>query len=782
MPPGRSRLSGPGLFSVRSRRAWLPAAAAVVSLAVFAATGRPWGEVLFTGLDDSAQSILARAFKGEGAALAFRDDAFAAVPGDARADLLYRPGGRLTRDLAHQVDPVTFEARPFFQPFLPLQRAFLPRLPFVLALAVIGAVAAGPGRVLLPRLTANGGKSSGRSFAEAATSALAVAAAAALTPWHSPVYLAGPFAEGPATLFAALAMALAFAPGGGAARGFGVGLPLGLAVSFHPTLSAFAVPIAAFSVMRSGRMRNAAGFAAGAVAGLAPMVWSTLCLTAPYGNFFSLPVLRRMIAESRDIAALAVALAVAVPVGVAFAAAALSPCVRRFFERPRVRVAVAAASAAAVAGAAAAVCAIPAAAAGFGRSAGALAWSAPFFVAATVAALAKRRGAACALLAACAWAAVPFFAVQGQEKFVGLWSLRRSLPPVVLCSVAAACAALEGEAAAPERAGVRWRAGALVALAVLCAVLQTTLGRGRLAFVPPRGDSEFFGALLAKSGLEAPEGGGRPLLLFDSFRLGAPFAAGKTRGSAFCLADAVSRRSDPSAVARWLAGEARSGRPVYVAVSREIADPVLEEGFSLVPDGEAVRGVPTRTDGKSWGAAARVPRETTVAFLRVEPFSGGGAASARPPRRHALDFSSYDAFPFGLRGGWAPPRRGKPGRWAARGAGFVAPVPPPGGETEIEITAAWTPPEPGARPQTLRLVPPFPAEGGLEATLAPGRRPSVLRFRVRRAADPAGAPAPAGADAASGVWKIESGLAFDAPGFPPRLAAQVFRIESSSPR
>jgi len=98
---------------------------------------RPPGEVLFTGLDDSAQSMLARSIE-RGAPLVYRDAAFAAVPPEVRPALLYRPGlPRKTRDLAHQLDPATLAARPFFQPFLPWQRAHAPLLPLALGFAVV---------------------------------------------------------------------------------------------------------------------------------------------------------------------------------------------------------------------------------------------------------------------------------------------------------------------------------------------------------------------------------------------------------------------------------------------------------------------------------------------------------------------------------------------------------------------------------------------------------------------------------------------------------------------
>lgn len=750
-------------LSPKFRRAAV--AAFVVAAVALASTGGPAGEVFFTGLDDSAQSILARTLRA-GAPLVFHDLVFEEVPPEVRPGFLYRPAAaRKTRDLARQTDPSTCAARPFFQPFLPLQRSFLPRLPGVLWGFALAAVALA---AMLPPAGAFRCRNAAVRIFFAGVLAVAWLF---LTPWHSAHYLAGPYAEGPATLFSALAMALAFAPGGGAWRGAAVGLFLGLSVAFHPFLSAFAVPVAAFSVMRSGRPRHVAGLAAGAAAGLAPLVWSTLCVTAPYGNFLSPRTVAEMVRGSRDIAVLAAALAAAVPAAAVSAAAALNPRVRTFFAGNAARTAAAAVSAAVVAGAAVFLCVHPAASRGFAHDSGALVRGAPFFAAALALALAKRRGASCAFVAACAWASIPFFAVQGQEVHVGLWSLRRALAPVVLCSVALAGAAFESAAPEdpPRRAAAFASLGRAVAfLALLCGLSGAVSGRGFPEWTPANGGARLANDVLSRIADLDARNGADGVFLFDSFRYGAPFAA--VYGlDAFCLSDAVSRDADPSRAAEWLGSLARGGKPAYAVVSREAAVPIPENGFTLVPEGAPVTGRLSRVEGKNWRDARTVSRDACFSFLRVVPDDDPEA-----PDGAVLDFSGYDAFPFGLRGGWDRPRRGKPGRWACDGAGFCAPVPPSGGTVAVEIDAAWTPPGPSAgKAQTVRLVPPFETDGPAEAELAPGRKGSTLRFSVRRnVADSADR-------GSSGVWKISVSEKFDAPGYPPDLAILVFAVRTS---
>ncbi|MBQ9726036.1 MAG: hypothetical protein IJV65_00835, partial [Kiritimatiellae bacterium] len=336
-PPGRRSRPAAGIPPSDRIRNWLrarlgclfTASLAALFVGLWLVKTEPRGDVFFTGLDDSAQTALARSL-GNGAPLVFRDDAFAAVPPEVRPDLLYRPGlPRKTRDLAHQLDPATLEARPFFQPFLPWQRAHLPGLPSLLVWATF----------LLVWIVAKEGTNGVRFRGFDAFRFLAVAISfVLLQPWGVR-FATGPYAEGPATMFAAFALSLAFVAGTDARPwvGAAVGLCLGLAVCFHPILAAWAVPIALFAVLRRGAWRHTLALALGALAGLAPLVWSTLFVTAPYGNFLSPSTLRSMVAASPDIRALALALLAAVPLAHAGLAPAHAPRLRAAAARPRVR-------------------------------------------------------------------------------------------------------------------------------------------------------------------------------------------------------------------------------------------------------------------------------------------------------------------------------------------------------------------------------------------------------------------------------------------------------------
>lgn len=718
------------------------------------------GDVFFTGLDDSGQCALAHGFS-HGMPLLYHDGAYAAVPEAARAAILYRPNtSRKTRDIAHAIDMETFTARPFFQPFGPLQRAFLPGLPVILVLAIL----AGMALWAAPRLTF-------RSMVPPAGLAIAVAL---LTPWPARFCLS-PYSEGMATLLAALGLSLAFrAPprGGAACAVFGVaqGLLIGLSVALHQTLSVCAIPIAAFSVLRSGRPRHALFMAIGACAGVAPLAWSTKCISQPYGDFMSLSGLRAMIAGSPDIRAVAIGLAVLIPLAALLVAASFSPRLRAVAARPRTG------SAAAVLGgllavfAAVAACAIPGTHAAILRDRDGLLFAMPAIVALCAAAFARRRPSSCFIVAALAVAALPFLKVQGNEVHVGLWSLRRSMPFLTLLPLAAFYAAFDTECA-PWRTGL-WIRRAAMALVPICAAIQ--LFSMPLAY--GGGGEHGAGELVGRvEKVLKPDA----LYLFARIGEASPFAAAPGR-EVFGLNDAASNALEHNAVVDWLRDEARR-RPVYVVALDAVSAPIAENGIVLCPEGEPICGEVSRTEGKSFGLAEAMTTSRTFAFLRVYPAdTPEGTAALRV--RAALNPGL--ALPFGMvHGGWDVPRRGKVGRWACDGASFWGPVPAPGETLEIAFSALWwTGDGVNAPAQNLRLETTFPftEESIAEVELKPSKDFQAGVWRVSRpAGDTTVIPATA-------LYRIRATERYDVRGFPPALAAcfesMSFGLAAKSPQ
>lgn len=736
--------------------ALLLAALLVFALPLFFPSERWTGTVYFTGLDDSAQCALARSME-KGAPLVFHDKAFAAVPERVRPALLYRPAAaRKTRDLAHQVDPRTFISRPFFQPFLPMLRARAAERPGLAGmLALLTAIFA-------TVVALRGAGCRRRPRSELIPFCALLIAPPLLIPWlrYFPV---GPFAEGPATLFAMFALTLAFFCGRTrAATGIEEGLLLGFAATFHPTLAAYAIPIGLFSILRRGSWRHTLLLLLGVAFGLAPLVFSTRYVTAPYGNFLDPATLRTMIRRSADIRALVIALAAVLPFGIAALALAHVPRLREAAERPGVRTAIALASAFAIALSLAFALLHPAARRALATDRGDILLAIPHLVAAIVLALSFRRPATCALLAGCALAALPFFIIQGQEVHVGIWSLRRALPPFAILPLAAFLGAFEtdaGEAAAPERfrRRARIRRWWVWLLLPACALQVIRMPTG------------FLGELGSTALVDAIEARLEPgaMYVFERIPETAPFAALPGR-AVFGLNDRLSNALRYAPLARWLRKEAAK-RPVYIVAFRRVERPIPSRGLVLVPEGEPVSGTVRRFYGKTFRTASETSEERTFTFLRVRPAT---SPEGRAALADGVTLEPGAALPFGLeRGAWDIPRRDRTGRWAADGAGFWGPVPAPGETVRFRIRASWwTRDGTNAPPQTLRLEPPF-AGNATSATLAPSADPKEIVLDVTRDPDVA-------APGVIGLYRLRGSTVYNERGFPPALIAEIHAIRS----
>ena len=505
----------------------------------------------------------------------------------------------------------------------------------------------------------------------------------------------------------------------------------------------------------------------GVTVGLVPLLLSTRYVTAPYGNFLDSATLRAMVRRSPDIRALVLALAVALPVGVAALALAHAPRLRAFVARPRVRTAIAFVSGLTFVFALALAYLHPAARRALATDSGDILLAVPHIVAAIAMTLVWRRPSTCALLAGCALAALPFFVIQGQEVHVGIWSLRRALPPFAILPLAAFFGAFETDAEEAAAETLSGRRALLRRWWIWLLVPAVLLQMRRMAPVATVGE---VGATALVDAVEERLQPGA-LYLFERIPETAPFAALPER-EVFGLNDRLSNELRHGRVARWLRREAGK-RPVYAVAFRPVERPIPCSGFVLVPEGEPVAGTVRRAYGKTFREARMSETTRTFTFLRVWPAKspeGQGALAGGV----ALDPGA--PLPFGLvRGAWDIPRRGRSGRWAADGAGFWGPVPAPGETVRFRIRASWwTRDGTNAPPQTLRLEAPF-AGTATSAVLAPSSDPAEIVLDVTRDAD---ATARAETSGGMGVYRLRGSSVYNESGYPPALIAEVHAIFS----
>lgn len=664
----------------------------------------------YTGLDVAMYRQMAMAF-AQGRGFDDVDRPFEQVPDEVKPSLLYRnveaSGARQTRDCVFElVDYPQAATRPFFLPTLPLAAAGGNALglsvdrfvPIVGAIWVICLFIAGC--AIHPVL--GGG------------AALFLVFGSLWPSW----FLRGFHADAVGGALLAMAILAGHTLRPSAAGRLLLGLLLGLAVSYHPTMAVLAAPIALAFAMRSGRVRDTAALAAGGIAGVLPLVFINLWVCQPYGDFFDRAMLAGMWRAVPEIRMVLLALSVAAVAGGGVLTLSHVPTVRTRFETPRVRRAVSIACA----GLCAVAALLPVVVGGPLRDGlietVRIGWVWMVIAAAGAAALfAMRRPLAERfLLVGLCFGALVFLYIKGVEVDVGLWSYRR-LCPVVFCLVSLLCVPLaEGLRAIARRCGLNISPWTLILMIVVLWFLPTS----RKGVSPIEAIQDWY--------INSDDFGymqNNRLTLFDYYPHSVPHQW-NLQQAVFGLNEAAAKELGHAPVMAWLADEAKR-RPVSVVSSYGGTSPELVEDslhFSL-----------------SFTRNEYVNRYAPAGCLYVEPQSVvilrtyyKGTRITEANREQAVQNKGFDGSPLGLRPPWG--RKVEDGVWSMEGSGIVGTLPPPGGEVAITVKARWFPPHDGWSNQVLVVTSPFEGEP-LEFTIPAGGKPVVCEGVIARPVDSA---------------------------------------------
>lgn len=694
-------------------------------------------EDTFVGLDDAAYRQMAYVL-AEGRGLLDDDAVFNQVPEELRRFFLYRPGGRVTRDLAFQLSlQINTETRPFFMPTLPLAAAglsswlspdrFVPWIG-VLGWLLVVAVAFGVG--------------GGWGLFVAAMLAL-------MTAWPA-WFLRGFYAEAVgAVLAAGVIAAVAQRPLRGVMAGLG-GFLLGLAVSFHPTLVVPAGIIAMGLLFESRRPQQVGFLLLGLIAGLVPAWALTRWVCHPYGDWTRWDSLRRMMFLGMEHRAISVSL-----LGLA-----LTTCVGGWVAfHPSMRAKIRRLDAWLTPWGWLVIFLSPVLAAAFFpggvglllRTGAVATWSGVRWSGGAIILL----GMASVLtprrplrerfwFAGLAWAACIFLLIKGVETPVGLWSQRRFLP-IILPLIALLAAPL-------SEAVTRWvgRGRLAAAGAIVC---LTVAGVWNLAHWPAaywavneRGSTGWTEAVATRIGPQR-------WVIFDYFPHSVPYAAG-LKNHVLGLGE-YAHQNWPE-VAEWVGAMAKTSE-VWVATSW--SPTALEEGWRL----DAVyapTGVFPIVRAKAFFPAERDDRRISQLFARAVPIG---------PGESAFQDKFFDGSPIGLRGDWGPYR--KQMRWTRQGSGMIGPVPAPGGSIVLSVACEWTPPHEFWTEQMLLVNPPW---GGPPLRLAVPVGDQLVEGRLSRPADDAVRPV-------TGVYSFQveqpyNPALYHIKGFPDDLGVLLRRV------
>ncbi len=645
----------------------------------------------FTGLDNTTYRIMSHAFL-EGRGFHDSDEVLAQVPAKMREDFMFHRGpvGRPTRDRVFQLSGWQgTDSEPFFLPMLPLAAAGLdPVMDPERFVPLMGAL-------MLALILAVGFCSAG------GWGLIAVMALLLGTAWPA-WYLRGFYAEAVGAVLVGAVVVVSSVRLPSRRISIVAGLALGLAISYHPTLSMLSVPVLLALTLESGERANALRMLGGFVAGLVPFLAVNHFVCRPYGDLSSWKHISQIAAVAPEHRAMAIVAVMLLVIGV------FALCLW-FLRRKRLRIACVGPRMWLTGWILLCVlpCILLVAPGGVGStiSEGAMAmWSGirwPFGLLVLFGIWSVLQGNRPIrerfLIVVLLWAVAFFMFLKGVEKPVGLWSQRRFVP-VILLGIALLAAPLSKRLLASVTR-LRWRGWSLAIVMGVAGLWNLANWPVAYCTVNERGATEWTHAVSERLGTNR-------WIIFDYYPHSVPYAAD--------LKQKVLGLGEPSRahwpeVADWINALVESNE-VWVATSWEPC--MLEDGFQLEEVFAKTGSFPV-VKTKAYFPAEPGARVVENHFMAVLPLSRGEAGA---------QFKVMDGGPVGLRGPWGrksrhivgPTGLKLPATWSREGSGIVGPVPLPGQMVKITIDAAASRAD-GEAGQVLKIMTPW---GGEDALLA----------------------------------------------------------------
>ena len=746
---------------------------AVLALILFAGTSfffRIPHSDLYTGLDVSMYARMAHLFaRGESAKS--RDTAFASVPENVRPLLLYREGGRLTRDGVFEINTATCETKPFFVPTLPYAAAAASRIgvPPVYFVPLLGVLWLAVLFVCAAIGRANGG----------GTTPLIVAALYMTTAW--PVwFLRGFYPE--AAGGALLGISIALREKRSASVAFFAGLLLGLAVSFHYSLCVLALPIAFCALLRGGGKLRALALILGGAVGTLPLVLITKFVCQPYGDFLDPQTLAVMMRHP-VIRVVVYAVAAALTLGGAVLTLTFFKQEKKEnwenWENEKIKAnniqdknflyflisLLKKHSFLIYVFILLLIILVPFIVGGDLRRGAeqtfaGIGWrGALIFGSVTALFLCDkdRHFSDKLLLLLIGAAALVFVYIKGVEVPVGIWSQRR-FAPIVICliSLLAMTRISIDEIIDKSISYFSFFFGKnklsffvffFLALTASCVFIFAPLEQFILympAFLTSNGSAKITSDKQHPNW--NPDGvDTNALCVYDYFPHSFPHQRRDLQ--TFGINEYAAKRLGHEPVMEWLANEAATGRTVRIVSSYDLPERIIENEISLFKYGRQKIEI-TEARTKHFFPIQKHKREILQNLYDVKPLNGTNGCDAVTV--------TPSASPLGLRAPWGRTARDG-GRWTRQGSGVVGLQPESGGKVSIEINAGWFPTDSESdwTSQTLVITPPFPhaaplefeisgtncvVSGEIESLAQDDFSPTatgVYRFSVKRPYDPA---------------------------------------------
>lgn len=637
-------------------------------------------EDIYTGLDNSAYRLMAEAFDS-GRNLTGTDTVAATIPEKLRLYFRYKHTGehhlRPTRDQIFQtgVAASDISTTPFFMPFLPLAASVISAKYFPVLIGVLWFLL-----LAVSAIRING------KYGLATAAALTFA-----TPW--PFWFSRGFFPDAAGAFIASSVLIhaATCKRQNTVSALCSGLLLGISVSTHPTSALVAAVIFIYIIISDTRLKIWGLTILSLIIGIFPFWAITRYICHPYGDWTRLSCLIQTLKftpEHRTLMAGIILLAVLgiavictmqieklrnriadflrkTPSGIWFIIAALPAFALTVLHTPMqetLRKELFAVWHGIL---------IP----------GAIIWlTASYFLLNN-----KNRLPEKLLFVMTVWLFIPFLLIKSAEVPVGIWSMRRAAPPVILLTSLFASAVYTG-----RNTKKRFSPKFIILLCLAVGISLINVCRWPLAYfgINDRG------AVKLQHDIRSLIND-RDLVLFDYYTHFVPVGADLTHRTLGLGAHAVAHWPE---IEKWIAEEAVTSKVALVSTWLPTS---LEEDFCLEPiheeNSSSASADLQRIVSKTFLPAAIIPHHIENHVMSVIPFSDIGT-------RTPVQKKKFTGSPFGIRGNWFYPR-GKDFAWSQQDCGIVGPVHT--GEIKFNIETGWYPPNDTIPMQTMLITPPW---------------------------------------------------------------------------
>lgn len=622
---------------------------------------------IYTGLDVACYRQLAASFAEDGRGFHDVDVVYESIPKNIKADFLYRPKGRLTRDLIFQLKDDSCSTEPFFLPMLSLGAAALPDKDLFVPIC---------GALWFASLLAFG-------LCKGGVRGLFFAAGCFFATFWPMWFLRGFHTDVIGAILVGTSLLIALIPQLRERKldVFVIGFLLGCSVGYHFTMVVPAGIVAVYLLLTKGWNIYRLGWLIfGGAIGLIPMLYQLAFICTPYGNILSVSAFVEMFVKVKEIQFLSLALLFAIIVFVSFAAVILNkniqPKIHAFLDKYASKINPILICASAFLWVFYAIFAGPITA-GLSTIQTGVVYALPLVVFSTVLlVVSKENGSVIysALVLLLSLMATLFVYLKGVEVHVGLWSQRRFFPVVAMfipCLIVAL-------SSLKSKGIVKYLPFVFVLVSFIPIIRWPVAYFG----IADASQNEENGRASVTTEMDAfiekYNDQGKAIFIFDYFPHSVPFQHDLNR----CVLGVgeLAQWNYPRII-KWAFEKSKENASDAFFIS-SYGTPKLEDGVAMMP-------ICTFSDN--------LDKFSTKGVFPVEKNAAKGEIKnvvclMQEPTRSSSQYVSLvgNLYPFGLRQPWGKTTRH--GTWSRQGSGIVGPIPEKGGKVTFTISAMWTPP------------------------------------------------------------------------------------------